>query len=328
MTDPAAVWRYPGARWWKFDVHAHTPASRDFRDNMDPREWLLACMGAGLDCVAITDHNSGEWIDRLKLALQALEEQPPAEFRPLQLFPGVELSVNGGLHLLAIFDLAATTADINNLLGAVGYQGTRGCSDGVTSKSAVETIRAVLDAGAIPLPAHVDGPKGLLEPRDEAPASPRLDPQTLTLILDCGEILAVEVVDPSIPKPQVYGERRLTWTEVLGSDAHESVALGLRYTWVKMARPSLDALRLALLDGAGYSIRRSDEAESSIRSACRLIVSKGSESPTLATWGEGRQQSSGSVRGLTHSWEVVAPASPRSYMPSDWCRDGRVSSPA
>ncbi len=22
-------WPYPGARWWKFDFHTHTPASKD-----------------------------------------------------------------------------------------------------------------------------------------------------------------------------------------------------------------------------------------------------------------------------------------------------------
>ena len=262
MTDPTACWPYPGARWWKFDLHAHTPASTDFRGEMEPREWLLACMHAGLDCVAVTDHNSGEWIDRLKTALRALEGQPPVGFRPLHLFPGVELSVNGGFHLLAIFDLAATSADINSLLGAVGYEGTRGCSDGVSQRSAVETVRAVLDAGAIPLPAHVDGPKGLLRLRDDALASPQLDPQTLAQVLDCAEVLAVEVVDPKIAKPQVYTERHLTWTEVLGSDAHTSGDLGSRYTWVKMAAPSLDPLRLALLDGAGYSIHRSDDTAS------------------------------------------------------------------
>lgn len=26
MSQP---WPYPGARWWKFDFHTHTPASKD-----------------------------------------------------------------------------------------------------------------------------------------------------------------------------------------------------------------------------------------------------------------------------------------------------------
>jgi hypothetical protein len=28
MSQP---WPYPGARWWKFDFHTHTPASKDTR---------------------------------------------------------------------------------------------------------------------------------------------------------------------------------------------------------------------------------------------------------------------------------------------------------
>jgi predicted metal-dependent phosphoesterase TrpH len=43
-----------GAKWWKFDFHTHTPASMDYREKeLSPREWLLACMKAGIDCVAI-----------------------------------------------------------------------------------------------------------------------------------------------------------------------------------------------------------------------------------------------------------------------------------
>ncbi len=49
-------------------------------------------MRAGIDCVAITDHNSGDWIDPLKSALDELESESHSEFQPLHLFPGVELT--------------------------------------------------------------------------------------------------------------------------------------------------------------------------------------------------------------------------------------------
>ncbi|WP_423925587.1 TrlF family AAA-like ATPase [Candidatus Palauibacter sp.] len=261
VTDPTAPWPYPGARWWSFDLHTHTPASSDVTSDVTPEEWLLACMRARLDCVGVTDHNSGAWIDRLKSALEALEEQQHEEFRPLYLFPGVELTVNGGFHLLALFDLDAKTADIEGLLGSVGYRGRQGHDGAATRKSPIETVQAVLDAGAIPIPAHVDRPKGLLQLRSESDAGALLDAVTVAQVLDSNAILAAEVVDPNTRKPQIYTERHLRWAEVLGSDAHEPDKLGARYTWVKMAQPALDALRLALLDGASYSIRRSDEPE-------------------------------------------------------------------
>jgi len=64
-------WPYPGSRWWKFDFHTHTPASHDtpwYRDGLalSPQDWLLKYMAAEIDCVAVTDHNSGAWIDKLK----------------------------------------------------------------------------------------------------------------------------------------------------------------------------------------------------------------------------------------------------------------------
>ena len=155
-TDGNTKWHYPGARWWKFDFHTHTPASMDYGKGdpqsslkqLEPKEWLLGYMRAEIDCVAVTDHNTGEWVDRLKQALDELEQTQHPEFRSLHLFPGVELSVNGGFHLLTILDTGSTTSDLDALIGAVDYDGSMGDSDGVTRKSAVEVVETVLAEAA------------------------------------------------------------------------------------------------------------------------------------------------------------------------------------
>ena len=273
MSDP---WRWPGARWWKFDFHTHTPASADYGKGPDqcklrkitPKEWLLGFMRTKVDCVAVTDHNTGEWIDRLKVALQELEQEQHSEFRPLYLFPGVELSVNGGFHLLALLDTDSTTSDVDTLIGMVDYPGSKGYSDDVTSKSAIEVIEAVLSAGGIPIPAHTDGPKGLLRlADDEESLRTALDPNTIRQVFSSTGILAMEVEDADSGNPAIYLESNPMWAAVLGSDSHRPFNEhggnypGSRYTWVKMAKPTLEGLRLALLDGGGFSIRRSDEPE-------------------------------------------------------------------
>ena len=61
-------WPYPGSHWWKFDFRTHTPPSADTpwaRGNptLSPEDWLLGDMAAGIDRVAVTDHNSGAWTD-------------------------------------------------------------------------------------------------------------------------------------------------------------------------------------------------------------------------------------------------------------------------
>ncbi len=266
-------WPYPGSRWWKFDFHTHTPESHDtpwYKQNLSftPEDWLLRYMSAEIDCVAVTDHNSGAWIDSLKNAYaqmkaQADQGEAPEGFRELTLFPGVEISTQGGIHILALFDPSATTSDIDSLLGAVGYQGTKGDSDGVTSRGIAEVLNAILAAGAIPLPAHADQEKGLLRCHPESKRS-QLDANTLRQSIGVKELLAVEWCDESSLWPECVADAEDRIARVLGSDCHSfqgNAVPGSRFTWVKMAVPTLEGLRLALLDGNGVSIRRSDDGE-------------------------------------------------------------------
>ncbi len=276
---------FAGARWWKFDFHTHTPASRDTpwfgltgaSDELSPEQWLLHFMKAGIDCVAITDHNTEEWIDRLREALQRMADEPPEGFRPLHLFPGVEISVNGGFHLLAIFDPSTPASAIHDLLVRVEYDGTPGDSDGVTRKSAQEVIRLVHEAGALAIPAHVDGQKGLLEVANDS-GRLKLDANTVKQVLEIEGILAVEALDPQWTPHELARQCHCTWvnTTILGSDCHNfrnGTQPGDRFTWVKMCDPpNLEGLRLALLDGAPLSIRRSDTDPSDPNQHARLAI--------------------------------------------------------
>jgi ABC-type cobalamin/Fe3+-siderophores transport system ATPase subunit len=271
---------FPGARWWKFDFHTHTPASLgDFllgvpqqeRADITPETWLLKYMQAGIDCVAITDHNTGEWIDRLKQANRSLAERRPEGYRDLCVFPGVEISANGGVHLLAVLDPEDGSREIATLLAEVQYSGTRGHSDGVTECSLVQIAEKVARRGGLLIPAHVDQEKGLLRLRQTHDAATgarqsAVDPGTLRQLLEHPSVLAMGVVDASIPKPAVYEEVSPRWTEVLGSDCHNfrnGPAPGSRYTLVKMASPSLEGLRLALVDGNDFSVRRMEAPDAS-----------------------------------------------------------------
>lgn len=264
-------WPYPGSRWWKFDFHTHTPASSDtpwhqHSLELSPEDWLLKYMAAEIDCVAVTDHNSGAWIDQLKAAYAKMKEaadlgRPQQGFRELTLFPGVEISVQGGVHLLALFGPEATTSHIDTLLGRVGYEGTKGESDAESSESLQNVIQEVLNSGAIPIPAHADRSKGLLRVNQgtrECALSAHMVKQAMAV----EGLLAVEWCDMSNPWPQVLKSESTRFARVLGSDCHTFTGPnppGVGYTWVKMASPSLEGLRLALLDGNGISIRRSDE---------------------------------------------------------------------
>ena len=256
-------WSWNGARWWKCDFHTHTPASNDYGkgpnqtalQERSPKEWLLDYMRAGVDCIAVTDHNTGGWIDPVKTALGELASEKPEGFSPLSVFPGVEISVNGGVHLLAILGCDKTTADIDSLLGAVGFHSpSKGSSDAVTTKSFIEVVEAIVSANGLAIPAHVDDDNGLFQ----------LPGTTLQQVLNGKDIFAMELRNPAYQKPQLYINKKPRWTEILGSDAHHPSGNagqsypGSHFTWVKMGSPSVEGLRLALLDGE-LSVRRSDQ---------------------------------------------------------------------
>ena len=251
-----------GSRWWKFDFHNHTPASDDYGKGPNQaqymqithKDWLLNYMRQGIDCVAVTDHNSGAWIDPLKQALKELASESHEDYRPLYLFPGVELTVQGNIHILAIFGEDKTTSDIDSLLGAVRYRGTKGKSDGCSECSAVEVIDEIARSGGLAIPAHVDQASGLFTV---------CTGNTLEQVLDNKCVFAMEVTDLAKSKPQLYIGKNLNWAEVLGTDSHQPSGTGNQrypgshFTWVKMSEPSYDGLRLALIDGA-LSLKRSD----------------------------------------------------------------------
>ena len=79
------------------DLHAHSPASHDFgsetdRDDPDWGAWITAARDAGLDAVAVTDHNTAAGIAPLQDAASRVEGSPV-------LFPGVEVTASDGARL-------------------------------------------------------------------------------------------------------------------------------------------------------------------------------------------------------------------------------------
>jgi hypothetical protein len=253
-TKESIMNNWVGAKWWKTDFHLHTPASLDFGKGPNqvelkrtsPKEYLLKLMDAKLDCVVITDHNSGSWVDKLKASYNELKVENPDGFREIYIFPGVEITVSGGVHILAVLDLDKTTSDIDSLLGELTYRGTKGNSDSCTEKSLIEAIRIISSFGAIPIPAHVDDIKGVFK---------EISGTTLEQLLNLEEIYSMEISDLEYQLPELYNSTKASWVKVYGTDSHHFEGIdtqaypGKKYTWVKMDMPTLDGLKLSLLDG-------------------------------------------------------------------------------
>jgi len=113
---------------------------------------------AGLAGVAVTDHQTGEWIDDVKEAAKSTD---------LVIFPGVEvnnLAGAEGIHLVVLFDVDATSRDIDAFLAAVGA--ITGVGQSRRQQAATLGILQVLDKvqelGGIAVLAHCQSSKGVL----------------------------------------------------------------------------------------------------------------------------------------------------------------------
>jgi len=210
---------------------------------VDFRDWLLAYMRAGIDGIVVTDHNTHEGIDRARTVRDELREEGNPDYRELAIFAGVEITVDGGFHLIGMFDVDTPAEVVNGLLHRCNYPGTRGLSSATTPLSFDEVVRLIQEVGGLPVPAHVDAPAGLL----------RHDSRNIQSLADGGRVLAVEVVDGA--DIESYG-----WVPVLGSDAHHLDASGApagttakypgsHFTWIKTEQLSLRGVRIALIDG-------------------------------------------------------------------------------
>src|SRR5665811_84801 len=103
-----------GLKFKRFDLHVHTPASSCFLgEGVTPNDIVDESLRKGLSAIAITDHNTGEWIDRVKEA---------AKGKPLVVFPAMEILVpagKSGIHVLAILDVDRSSKSVAELVGAL-----------------------------------------------------------------------------------------------------------------------------------------------------------------------------------------------------------------
>lgn len=239
-----------GSRWWKIDFHVHTPASKDFgqgdaeQKNATAEEWIKSAMLAELDAVVVTDHNTGAFVDPLKKALSRIDSEHPDWYRPLTIFPGVEITIadaGSRIHVLAVLDPASDTNSVMALLGKCGIISDFGDDENCyTGTSVVEVVKAIAESGGIPILAHVDAERGVLHGKT-------------SLSLDLKKWL------PSVPAMQVVNSVDMTSKDdkriveqiahVEGSDAHVLKDIGSRFSWIKMGHLTISALQLALHDG-------------------------------------------------------------------------------
>lgn len=234
----------PGATFRKADLHVHTPASADWdakQVNVSPEDIVNAALAAGLDIIAVTDHNTAGWCDRIQSAAQGTK---------LHVFPGVEISTPQG-HLLAIFDAEKPSPDIEGLLMNAGLsRGKIGSLDTDTDRNMWDVAEMIDGVGGVAIAAHVDSERGFMKMGITGPNKKKVHA--------CRRIRGFETSDPQRQELYLSGKisgypRRVACIQSSDSLAkhssrHQLEGIGSRYCYVKMDALSVEGIKQALLD--------------------------------------------------------------------------------
>ncbi len=259
----STVWNWPGARWWKCDFHLHSPASDG--EDVTPEEWLQATVDAELDAVAVTDHNTGAWIDRVREAARENGRSPVV-------FPGVELSLHPGIHALILFDPERAGDAVTSFLGRCKIRDTElGNLNACSRLSLTEVMEQARQCGALVIAAHVNEAKGLLKVVEPGQSLQQILTDTELYGVEVNSAEELELLEYLDNSKSGYERRWGPLPQLTFSDAHTTAQIGRRSTWIKMTRPDLEGLRLALRDGP-LSILRAEDATTDPNTHGRLVI--------------------------------------------------------
>lgn len=183
---------FNGARWYKCDLHLHTTASKCFQNReVTAQQWVDRAIEQGLDCVAVTDHNSPNGIEEI---------QEIAKDTNLTIFPGVEITCDSSkVHLLVLFDPSKNATDVGDfLIQCEIKRDDFGIQEAKTDKSINEVADIAFKNQAIVIPAHIDEYNGLES----------IGNQNLIDFYKRDDINAVQVVH------RVFTENEYTYTSI------------------------------------------------------------------------------------------------------------------
>lgn len=241
----------------RLDLHTHTPASHDFLDKTVTAEQIIKkALSTGLDGIAVTDHNTVDFIDKLKQA---------AKDTKLTIFPGMEISCGGtregSIHVIALFDPSCQQRDLERVLGKLEVKGSGEAA--LTNKSVNDVIDIISEAGGLAVLAHANSIHGALtdirgNPRTEIVRNPNL----LAVEATAGDFAkpANRLIDILNGTDPTY-QRKVAVYQASDNPApggHGVDGIGRTFTCFKMGEMSLDSLRQCFEDPDSRIIQSSD----------------------------------------------------------------------
>jgi len=168
-------------RWFKADMHLHTPASGDYEEpKATYLEWLRQANEKELDIVAITDHNTVagvaairreiEWLARLEEQNRLTDEEKARlnEWRVLAnkilVLPGFEFTATFGFHILGIFPPETSVRQLEYILLSLNVPAEKldiGSTETGATADVLTAYQVITEAGGLAIAAHANSTHGV-----------------------------------------------------------------------------------------------------------------------------------------------------------------------
>jgi DNA repair ATPase RecN len=241
-----------GLKYKKLDLHMHTPGSKCYLNKgQTSNEIVQAALTKELAGIAVTDHNTAEWIDSMKKA---------AEGTGLVVFPGVEISLNEGYHLVALFDPSVNQKYVESFLGLIKITPEEyGKSETLCKLGVYEVIKLIHERQGLAVLAHIDMTKGAFyEMTETVESSGKVKvPVNCSNLFNDQSYDAIECVKGEYPKgfdadhqikrcPPFY--QASDNPEPEQPKKHSMAGLGSLYSWFHMDTIDLEGLRQCFSD--------------------------------------------------------------------------------
>jgi hypothetical protein len=131
----------PGTVWHRVNLHMHA-------SGQDPEMIVDAAIRAGLTLIAITDHNTFKFVKPIQ---NAATERTDGN---LLVLPGIEITLEEGAHIIAIFDTDFDETKQNHFLGMLKLPVEGSSKDAVRDKTCSEVLTDITDAKGITIVPH------------------------------------------------------------------------------------------------------------------------------------------------------------------------------
>jgi predicted metal-dependent phosphoesterase TrpH/ABC-type lipoprotein export system ATPase subunit len=227
-----------GAKFYKCDLHIHTPASYDFTDkNITHKDIIKTALAKGLKLIAITDHNTSKWCENLIDTAKGTE---------LCILPGVEITCSDGkknIHLIALFpiDKSESVQDLLSKININVSEQKNPTADTHSTENVISVLNKIKELGGMAIAPHADSESGITSGKE---GKPRVD------IIKHPALMAVETKKESTRKvlngfDPVY-KRKLAC--IKSSDNSSLDGIGSESTFIKLGTLDFEGLRQAFLD--------------------------------------------------------------------------------